>query len=40
MNDFEAILVSLQLGLPVLLTHLILTIAIWLVTLVISFSPS
>ena len=37
MNDFEAILVSLQLGLPVLLTHLILTIAIWLVTLVISF---
>ena len=37
MDDFNAILASLQMGLPILLTHLFLTIAIWLVTLVISF---
>jgi len=36
-DDFNAILASLQMGLPILLTHLFLTIAIWLVTLVISF---
>lgn len=37
MGDFRAILASLELGLPILLAHLLLTIAIWLVTLIFSF---
>jgi putative membrane protein len=37
MENFQAILTSLEMGLPILLTHLLLTIAIWLITLVISF---
>lgn len=37
MGDLMAILLSLKLGLPVLIGHLVLTIIIWLVTLAISF---
>ena len=37
MENFQAILISLETGLPILLAHLLLTIAIWLITLVVSF---
>lgn len=37
MDRFQAVLASLAMGLPILLAHLFLTIAIWLVTLLISF---
>ncbi|ATE67533.1 DUF350 domain-containing protein [Rhizorhabdus dicambivorans] len=37
MGDLKAILLSLELGLPILLGHLLLTIIIWISTLALSF---
>lgn len=37
MQNLQAILASLEMGLPILLGHLALTIAIWLITLIINF---
>lgn len=37
MGDFKTILLSLELGLPILVGHLLLTIVIWLATVAISF---